>query len=108
MRSQTLFNQIIGPVRPDAAPDVAIRAAGPADEAALTELAQLDSSRAPRGHVLVAEAGGGIRAALSVDDRHAVSDPFWPSGDLLSLLRERARQLDRPARGRQRLAFRLA
>ena len=77
-----------------------LRYAVPADAEALDRLAQLDSRRAPRGIVLVAEVGGELWAALSVDDGHAVADPFRPTGELVALLLERARQLRRAQRGR--------
>ena len=81
-----------------------IRFAGLADEPALARLAALDSSRTPRGAVLVADVGGELWAALSLDDGHAVGDPFRPSAEALWMLTERSRQLRRERRGRmQRL-----
>ncbi len=81
-------------------PALTIRLAAPADEDALAGLAALDSSRPPRGLVLVAEVGGELWAALSLDDGHAVADPTRPSGELAWLLLERARRLRRAERGR--------
>jgi hypothetical protein len=72
---------------------VTFRHAVPADAQALTELAQLDSSRAPRGDVIVADAGGELWAAVSLEDGHAVANPFRPSGELTFRLSERAREL---------------
>lgn len=77
-----------------------LRYAVAADAEALDRLAQLDSRRAPRGLVLVAEVGGELWAAISLDDHHAVADPFRPTGELVALLVERARQLKRRNRGR--------
>jgi hypothetical protein len=77
-----------------------IRLAVPADEPALADLASLDSSRPPRGLVLVAEVRGELWAALSLDDGHAVADPTRPSGELSWLLLERGRRLRRAERGR--------
>ena len=57
-------------------------------------------STRPRGDVLVAEVGGEVWAAISLDDRHAIADPFRPTGELVALLLERARQLRRAERGR--------
>jgi hypothetical protein len=89
---------------PAEAAAITIRFAAPDDEATLTRLARLDSSRTPRGAVLVAEIDGEPWAALSLDDGHAVSDPFHPSAEALWMLTERARQLRRQRRGRmQRL-----
>ena len=70
-----------------------IRSALPVDTPAIEALAELDSSRAPRGQVLLAEVGDELWAALSLDDGHGVSDPFRPSADALWVLAERARQL---------------
>jgi hypothetical protein len=78
-----------------------IRSALPIDVQAIEALAELDSSRAPRGQVLLAEVGDELWAALSLDDGHGVSDPFRPSGDALWVLAERARQL-RGSRRRER------
>src|SRR3954454_15303658 len=78
--------------------------AAPDDEPALTRLAALDSSRAPRGGVLVADGGAGNLGALSLDDGHSVRDPFRPASEAVSMLAERARQPKTARRGRmQRL-----
>jgi hypothetical protein len=53
----------------------------------------VDSSRAPRGVVLLAEVQGELWAAVSVDDGHAVADPFRPTGEIVALLEARAGQL---------------
>ena len=87
------------PARATAAP-LRIRRARPADAAALARLAALDSSRAPRGDVLLAEVGGELWAALSLDDLHAVADPMRPSADAVLMLGRRGRQLRRGARSR--------
>jgi hypothetical protein len=42
--------------------------------------------------------GGDLWAAISIDDGHAVADPFRPTGELLALLAERSRQLRRARR----------
>src|SRR3954468_7699494 len=69
------------------------------DEAgALAALAELDSSRAPRGEVIVADVQGELWAAVSVDDGHAVANPFRPSGALAFRLSGRARELHRAGR----------
>jgi hypothetical protein len=83
----------------DASP-LTIRYATPDDAVTLRRLAQLDSSRTPRGAVLVAEVDDEMWAALSLDDAHAVSDPWHPSAEALWMLTERARQLRRERRGR--------
>jgi hypothetical protein len=104
MSTTTLFKRILGPTKSVDAHSPApmtLRYATPADATALERLAQLDSQRAPRGVVLVAEVGGELWAAISLDDHHAVADPFRPTGELVALLVERARQLRRSERGRQ-------
>src|SRR4051812_29979391 len=80
-----------------------IRRATLGDRPAIDQLAVLDNRRAPRGTVLVADVSGPLWAALSVEDFHAVADPFRPSAELVLLLAERARQLRREARPRRRV-----
>ena len=94
--------------------DVVIRAATPADGAALVRLGSLDGNRAAgelladaaADHaVLVAEVDGSVEAALALDGGLAVADPFRPSALDLQLLSVRARQLggDVPRRRGHRL-----
>ena len=71
-----------------------LRPATSADTAELERLAALDSARPLDGDVMLAYAGGEVRAALSLDSGRAVADPFWPSADLVALLRAAAG--DRP------------
>jgi hypothetical protein len=79
-----------------------IRQALPSDAVALEQLAALDSSRPLRSPVLVGEVGDELWAAVSVDDFKVNSDPFRPSGELAFVLVERARQLRRAQRRRDR------
>lgn len=95
-----------------ATPDTLIlRRAVAEDAAAIERLAALDSRRAPAGDVLVAEIDGELWAAVSIDDRHAVADPFRPSGEPAMLLLEHAfggrrqRRTRRRPLGRLRPAF---
>jgi hypothetical protein len=106
MRATETLKKLLGPTQDGsvASPDVTIRYARPDDALALLDLADLDSSRAPHGIVLVAEVGGRIWAAHSLDDGHAVADPFRPTGELAFLLAERARQLNSAARPPRRFA----
>ena len=67
-----------------------IRLAGHDDRGSLAKLAQLDSGRAPAAPVLLAEAEGGVVAALSLLDGTAVADPFRPTAEVVDLLRVRA------------------
>ena len=78
-------------IAPSAA--LTIRHIGPGDVEALRTLSRLDSSREPTGAILVADVGGELWAAISVDDLHTVADPFRPTGELVALLNARARQL---------------
>jgi hypothetical protein len=80
--------------------NLTIRLATIADESAVTRLAALDSSNPPVGEVLLAEMGGELWAALSVDTGAAVADPFRPSADLVDLLRFRAERLSGGTRRR--------
>ena len=77
-----------------------IRYAGDDDAPTLEQLAALDSSRPPRGVVLIAEVDGALWAAVSLDDGHVIADPFRPSGELAFLLVQRARRIKRAERGR--------
>jgi hypothetical protein len=86
------------PALPPSTSSVTLRLAVPADAEALDRLAQLDSRRAPRGAVIVAEVAGDLWAAISIDDGHAIADPFRPTGELTALLLERSRQLRRAQR----------
>jgi hypothetical protein len=72
---------------------IVIRPAAVDDAPALRRLAELDGARLPEGELLVAEAGGEIRAALAISDRAYVADPFYPSKELVGLLDVRARRL---------------
>ena len=81
-----------------------IRTATTSDADAVERLAQLDSSPAPEGPVLVGEVGSELWAAISLQDYQLVSDPFRPSGEVAFLVAERARQMNRAQRGPGRLA----
>jgi hypothetical protein len=64
-----------------------LRPATSVDAADLERLAALDSAEPLEGQVLVAYAAGDLRAALDVDTGRAVADPFYPSAELVELLR---------------------
>jgi hypothetical protein len=72
-----------------------LRPATPVDAEDLRRLAALDSAEQLEGDVLVAYAAGDIRAAVAVDSGRAVADPFYPSAELVQLLRTAATG-DRP------------
>jgi hypothetical protein len=85
-----------------------LRPATSVDSPDLERLAALDSARPLDGDVLLAYAGGEVRAALSLDSGRVVADPFWPSAELVDLLRaaagERPRRLLRRRQARVALA----
>jgi hypothetical protein len=86
----------------EAGPSMRIRFAVNDDVDALVCLARLDSQRPPRGPVLVAEVGRSIWAALSLDSQQAISDPRRPTGELVWVLLERAREIRRAEGGTTR------
>jgi hypothetical protein len=88
---------------------IVIRSARTADEQALAVLGVLDGgSAAPAGRVMVAEVDGRIRAAVGSNGA-AISDPFWPSAELVSMLQLHAAPRRRPlARFARRPALRVA
>jgi len=80
-------------VAPTLLTEIMIRFARQGDERALSRLAGRDSQPVPNGRLLVAEAEGEIRAALPLDGRRPVADPFHPTAELVRLLEFRRSQL---------------
>lgn len=78
-----------------------LRPATAADTADLYRLAALDSAEPLEGEILLAYAGGDVRAALAVESGRVVADPFYQSAELVELLRSAAGE-----RPRRRLAWR--
>ena len=75
-----------------------IRLAGDHDESDLIRLAELDSA-APLEHpILIGEIDGRPAAAIELDGRRTVADPFQRTANLLSHLRMRAGAVDAYAR----------
>jgi hypothetical protein len=69
---------------------IVIRSASPADEQDLAVLGVLDGGhRRPKGRIMVAEVNGRLRAAVGSNGA-SISDPFWPSAELVSMLRVRS------------------
>ena len=94
---------------------ITIRTSQADDAGELLRLAALDSAEPIRGHALVAEVDGGVRAALPLDGGRAIADPFAESAHVVALLRAHAAVLDadprsetRGARVRSRGRFALA
>ena len=66
---------------------IVIRSARSADDQDIAVLGVIDGGRhMPEGNVMVAEVDGRIRAAVGSNGA-SISDPFWPSADLVSMLR---------------------
>ena len=89
---------------------IVIRSAQTADEQAIAVLGVLDGGHyMPTGNVMVAEVEGRIRAAVGSNGA-SISDPFWPSADLVSMLRVRTEiePITRTARFARRPSLRLA
>jgi hypothetical protein len=75
---------------------ITIRRARPADASALARLAELDSADVPSVPVLIAEANGKLRAAVSLYDGAAIAEPFTHTIWMVQLLHTRAAQLHGP------------
>jgi hypothetical protein len=73
-----------------------IRRATASDEADLTRLAALDSSRLPSGELLVAALDDRLVAALSIDTGAAVADPFEHTAAIVDSMRAQVRETRAP------------
>jgi hypothetical protein len=83
-------------------PTITIRPAYADDQESLYRLSVVDSAPAvPPGPLLLAEIDGELRAALSLEDGTAIADPFFPTTDLLELLRVHAGAVNRRSRRRR-------
>ncbi len=78
---------------------VVVRLATAEDRSALERLAALDCAGEPTGPTLIGELCQRPVAAVSRTDGSTIADPFIASGDVLALLRLRARQLSARRRG---------
>ncbi|MEA2425234.1 MAG: hypothetical protein QOH13_1644 [Thermoleophilaceae bacterium] len=87
---------------------IVIRSASPADEKELAVLGVLDGGRRqPKGRIMVAEVNGRLRAAVGSNGA-AISDPFWPSAELVGMLRVRSTETVARTIGLSRFARRPA
>jgi hypothetical protein len=93
-------------ISPTPLTQIVIRFSERGDERALARLAGRDTRPVPTGALLVAESGGELRAAVSLDGRGSVSDPFHPTAELVRLLELRRSQLAVEGRRMGRLARR--
>jgi hypothetical protein len=90
------------PRRPTATErSVTLRFGSLADQGALARLAELDSTTPPSQPVLLVEVDGQLRAALALANGAVIADPFYPTAELIELLRARARQLHAAPRFRR-------
>jgi hypothetical protein len=60
----------------------------------IERLAQLDSTRCPRGRLLVAAVDGEPRAALPLERGREIANPFHRTAELVSLLVLRRTQMN--------------
>jgi hypothetical protein len=68
-------------------PPITIRKSSDADQRPLRELAELDSAPPIAGPVLIAEVDERPVAAISLDGRREIADPFVRTRELVALLR---------------------
>ncbi len=101
-RAAARYNDV--PSRPlwRSGPAVELRPARADDDGAVRELAALDDARPLEGPVLLAIVGGDAVAAIALDDKRVVANPFVPSAHAVSLLRMRADHLSHVAPRRRR------
>jgi hypothetical protein len=65
---------------------ITIRQSTDSDVRELRRLAELDSTRPLSGPALIAEHGGHAVAAVSLDGRRSIADPFLPTADVVEML----------------------
>ena len=73
---------------------VTLRVCGPRDERELHRLAALDSAAPLAGRVLAVEHEGELRAAIALEGRRVIADPFHATAQLVELLETRAAQIE--------------
>ncbi len=91
-------------------PSVTIRLTRPTDTDEIRRVAERDSRPIPEGELLLAIAGGEIRAAMSLGSGEVVADPFHHTAELVRMLTVRRAQMLRgtPRRLRRLRRLRLA
>ena len=65
---------------------ITIRQSSDSDASDLLRLAELDSARPLSGPALIAEHGGHAVAAVSLDERRSIADPFLPTANVVEML----------------------
>ena len=88
-------------------PSVTIRLTRPTDTDEIRRVAERDSRSVPKGELLVAIAGGEIRAAMSLSGGEVIADPFHHTAELVRMLTVRRTQMLRATPGPRRLLRRL-
>ena len=86
---------------------ISLQLASPEHDAALRELAQLDSARTVARPALMAVVDGRLVAAIGLQDDRVVADPFAATDDAVKLLRLRAAELRGGHSARRRPRLRL-
>ena len=76
---------------------ITIRRLGPADDAAVERLVQLDSGNRPSAPLMGAEIEGRLLVATSIETGKSVADPFSRTAELRSLVEMQ----DRPDQGQR-------
>jgi hypothetical protein len=85
------------------ASQITIRPAYADDYAGLARLASLDSAdRVPPRPLLIAEVDGQLWVALSLKDGSSIANPFFPTAEIVALVRTHAEGPARPRRSRLR------
>ena len=75
--------------------ELTLRMSAESEYPELQGLAERDSAVLPAGALLVAESGGRLLAAISLETEDVIADPFQRTADAVELLRRRAKQLRR-------------
>lgn len=84
---------------------VALRVAETDEAAVVRRLASLDDQPALEGPVLLGLLDGEVEAAISLNDRRVIANPFVVTRDLVQLLRVRAAHIAGPDPRRSRHAL---
>jgi hypothetical protein len=91
----------------DMGSEITIRNSNGTDGLTVLRLAELDSRTVPSGDLLLAFVDDELRAAVALDSGDVLADPFYPTAELVELLRMSAGQPER-ATGLALRAFRHA
>ena len=81
---------------------ITIRRLGPADEAAVQRLVELDSGRQPQGEMMGIEVEGRLLVAASIPTGEIIADPFVRTAELRAILEVRIAQMGGKTKSRKR------